>query len=492
MIKHISATQAAAKPGELSPFDLRWLAETQQNLLREQGRSPESWLPISGNDILASPPLPKNASGSEGLILQQALRLANATNVLQMLQQWRRQVRLIFIVLLLLALIAGFSAAVTALGSTRQPVNILWLVGTLLGPHMILLLVWILSILLSRHAAGGGPGSLWLWLSTRFAPPSQRAVAVSYATLSSQGGLLRWQLSLITHSVWMAGLAGAGLGLLLSLSLRSYSFVWETTILPADVFVRVVDLMAWLPAQLGLTVPGADMVRSSSLDSAQSPAFSPDAVRQAWSSWLLGCLMVYGLAPRLLLVIVCWLQLQHRMSSVRLDLTAPHWAVLAARLNPGSHNSGITDPDPGKALAPRFGHNASARGRPVMLGLELDSSVSWPPPTVPDIQSMDIILTGEQRRQALALLQRLAPARLLIACDGSLSPDRGSLRWLAECSCLAGNSAIWLTNLNKASEGRRDSWTSALMDMGLEANLIFVNEPEALLWLQNDRPGGMS
>src|SRR5690606_40190750 len=56
----------------------------------------------------------------------------------------------------------------------------------------------------------------------------------------------RWWLSSITHAFWTAALAGSLTGLLLALSLRSYAFVWETTILPASVFAAVVQLLGWL------------------------------------------------------------------------------------------------------------------------------------------------------------------------------------------------------------------------------------------------------
>lgn len=56
---------------------------------------------------------------------------------------------------MLLALLAGASLALGALGDGRQPVNVFWALGSLLGLHLLSLLAWLLTQLLRDKGAPG-------------------------------------------------------------------------------------------------------------------------------------------------------------------------------------------------------------------------------------------------------------------------------------------------------------------------------------------------
>ena len=107
-------------------------------------------------------------------IQNRAWLLAERDGQVKALQHWLQGARLAGLLLVLLAVIGGSALAVAALGDGQRPVNVFWALGSLLGLHLLLLLGWGLSLLLSRDGAGA-LGHLWLWLSEKLARDAQAA-----------------------------------------------------------------------------------------------------------------------------------------------------------------------------------------------------------------------------------------------------------------------------------------------------------------------------
>src|SRR3546814_13701849 len=63
------------------------------------------------------------------------------------------------------------------------------------------------------------------------------------------------------------------------------------TLFPYTTLFRPTAL-GWLPAQLGFALPSEAMIRAS--DGLQQ---LPGSAQALWSSWLIGCVVVYGLLP---------------------------------------------------------------------------------------------------------------------------------------------------------------------------------------------------
>ena len=109
-------------------------------------------------------------------IEQRALRLAARDGQASALQHAVQGARLALLLLAVLAVAAGFSMALAALGDGLRPVNLLWALGSLLGLHLLSLLLWLLVT--ACLAQGPAPsGQLWLWLSARLARDAQKAWA---------------------------------------------------------------------------------------------------------------------------------------------------------------------------------------------------------------------------------------------------------------------------------------------------------------------------
>jgi len=463
-------------PSSLSTFESRWLAEAIR--LRE--------LTAGALDKGEAAHAAHGVDGDvEQRILFRAQRLGVREGLAQAVADWRPRSRLLLLGLSLLALLSGFGVALTVLGDGSRPVNIVWALGGLLGVHLLSLLLWLLGLWLGGREAGGLLGHAWLWLSTRLSS-SQVQVAAALASLLGRAGLMRWWLGAVTHGLWLLLLLGALAGLLLTLAARQYGFVWETTILPAEFFVRFIQGAGWLPAQFGFALPDATAVRA-----AGSGVQPEEAARHAWSSWLLGSVVVYGIMPRLLLWLLCLGWYGRGRRRLRLDLSLPGYAALAQRLAPASERIGITDAAP-KALphahveaAHRVGGHAA-----VLLGLELRADLAWPPALPPGVRDAGVVDGREQRHRTLTQLAAGVPARLLIACDPRLSPDRGSLEFIAELSRHAGDCRVWL--LQPAAGGdaaRRAHWHESLRDIGLGEDGVIEDADAALMWLGGDHAG---
>ena len=267
---------------------MRWLAESVRR--REERSGPLE----DGDAVVAA-----RAGGGdvESRILRRAQLLGEREGLAAAIGLWTARARVATLLLVVVALGSGFGAAVAVLGDGMRAVNVVWALGGLLGVHLLSLMVWLVGLGLGERDGGGLLGRAWLGLSSRLAGAREMTdVTQALVDLLGPPRLLRWWLGAVTHAVWLAALAGAVVGLIVTLATRRYGFAWETTILPADVFVRAVRIVGWLPAQLGFAMPDADSVRASG-----DVALPGEAARIGWSSWLVGCVVAYGVVPRLLL-----------------------------------------------------------------------------------------------------------------------------------------------------------------------------------------------
>ncbi|MGL4315270.1 MAG: DUF2868 domain-containing protein [Pseudomonas sp.] len=404
-----------------------------------------------------------------------ALFLARRDGQLQAQQHWLQGARLALGVLLFLALLSGAGLALTALGDGRQPVNVFWALGSLLGLHLLTLLGWTLGLLLGGDYSAS-LGRLWLWLSEKLARDASAAqLGPALVLLLQRRRLNRWLLGLLVHGLWLVMLLAAGLMLLLLLSTRRYGFVWETTLLGSDTFIALTQLLGALPALLGFPVPDAAIIRASG-----DSALAIEAARHAWAGWMLGLVLVFGLLPRTLLCLWRW---QHGQARLQLDLKLPGYHLLAERLQPPSERLGVLDEAPASLVEAQGGSTSLDSSGAVLLAIELDPQRPWPPALPKAIANAGMLDSREQRQHLLDQLGRFPPARLAIAVDPRRSVDRGTLALLGELSRSAASTRIWLLPPapGEALDSERLSdWHSALQQL----NLPFADSAP-LAWLEH-------
>jgi hypothetical protein len=236
---------------------------------------------------------------------------------------------------------------------------------------------------------------------------------------------------------------------------------WETTILDPDFFVRAVQVLGWAPAKLGFPVP----------DAATVLAAAPGAAGQrTWALWLTGCIVVYGLLPRVALVLLSAFVWKSRRKALQPDWREPYYRKLLARFA-AMAPAAIVDADPGRT------RGAVPTGLPAselhdalfVVGFELPPDMPWPPVALPagmatQVQRIDG--SAPARRILLDQLAHAHPRTVLLVCHAASSPDRGTERFLREVLAHCGECRLWLADAPGASATQR--WLDWLRDTGLE------------------------
>lgn len=471
-----------SSPQSATPFEAAWLTEAVR--LRE----------LAEGDVMAyADALPASDPAQQQRWLQKRARhIAEVEGLAARVQGWRRNARLVLGVLLALALISGVFAALGFFGAQNREINVLWTLIGLIGVHLVALLLWLVMLLFQGGSGGGTLGRLWLWLVEHLPQRAAPAAGPDYVmqalpAMMSRSGLGRWWLSAVTHSLWLLALGATLVVMLLALSLRSYGFVLETTILSPSVFTDFVRGFGWLPSQLGFSVPDPASI-AAALD---ATANQSEAVRRAWSSWLAGGIVVYAIIPRLLVWALTLLRIRLLNKVLLPDLALPGYGDLLCRASQAHQNPGIVDADRGPYSMLRLTSPHPVAGRDALLiGMELHNDVSWPPfpasATRASLRVGEVVESREQRRAVLAELALSPVARLLVACDVRISPDRGSLSWLVDLSAPVGEIAVWLLGVDNAAGAREQVWRDSLTAVGLAETRIMTTPAAALRWLNHE------
>ncbi|OZI77125.1 DUF2868 domain-containing protein [Bordetella genomosp. 12] len=449
-------------PGGLTA---QWLAEALR--LRE-----EHWGPLDDRDEA------RRARQTEGdfctRVLVRATLLARRENLDDVLTRWRQGAVFALLVLLVIVLASGAGVAWSALGDGSRAVNVLWALGALLGLHGLMFLLWLASFMLPA-ARASGLGRLWLWITRKFARgPDSALIPQALLNLLGRAGALRWLLGTVSHLLWLAALCAALGTLIVILSTASYRFIWATTLLSPEAFVRLTAWAGWLPAQFGFGLPDPAIVRAS-----DGQQVLPAAAQVQWSVWLIGMVVIWGIVPRLLAALLCLTMSARALARLRIDPSLPGYAALRDRLTPTARASGVDRPaDP--LHTPRISNRNALDGRPVYASLELPADLARPAPGTEAVFDAGNLDTREQRNALLDGLAARPASRLLLACDASQTPDRGSLALIASLSAHAGQTRIWLLG-----EGERlAQWRDRLQAAGLPGAAIVSQQDPALQWLE--------
>lgn len=317
-----------------------------------------------------------------------------------------------------------------------------------LGVHALTLVLWLGALLVAQRGMPGAwsrlsLGKLLLQLLARL-PLGRGQYSLSLAGAASQmlqqSRLAPWAFGLVSHLVWVASFVLVLLGLLLAFAFREYRLTWETTILSPGFFDAFVRATGWLPGVLGLPVP----------DGTSHPTTPGTLAVSARSAalWLLGCVAVYGLLPRLLCAAVCAAVWRRRKGRIQLDTSDPYFRQLLARFD-AMEPPRITDseqPWPGLQSAALPLPAGSYRPALALIGFELAEAQEWPPHPLAGAAALVKRIDGSvpARQAVLDDLTQLRPQALVLVCNAASTPDRGTERFLREACSHAQHCALWL------------------------------------------------
>ena len=402
---------------------------------------------------------------AHGQITERALQLGERIGLQPELARARQWAPWVLLALVALIVMAGLGLAGSVVGGGERHINVIVALVSLLGLHALTLLLWLAGLWMPLGSFNTASlGWIWLSLTARVAggKRGQAPVLVRAATeLLSRAKLLPWAFGLVSHGIWSLSFAVVLAAMLFALAFRSYTLSWETTILDPDFFVRAVQVLGWAPAKLGFPVP----------DAATVLAATPGAAGQrTWALWLTGCIVVYGLLPRVALVLLSAFVWKRRRTALQPDWREPYYRKLLARfaaLAPAA----IVDADPGRRRgAMPAGLPASELHEALfVVGFELPPDMPWPPAALPAgvaTQAQRIDGSAPARRALLDQLAHTHPRTVLLVCHAASSPDRGTERFLREVLAHCGECRLWLADAPGASATQR--WLDWLRDTGLE------------------------
>ena len=262
---------------------MRYLDDAWRYELVRLNESESTWL----NDTLANREVVQQTDNRLPQLWRRAQLLAPGLGAVTTMQNVTSTLKASAMILGLLAIVLGLSAGLAALGDSAEPVNVIWaLLAVLLVPTLSLLL-WIVSCLLPQ-AKGGWLGQGWEWVANRWLSRGKAARAWrAWLNVAEERQATKWWLAVVTHSFWVATLAGALLALLVAFSLRHYTFMWQTTWLEAAVFVELAQAISVFPAWLGFNVPEAQTILMSG-----NQAVDQSTIRTQWAHWLVGAVLL--------------------------------------------------------------------------------------------------------------------------------------------------------------------------------------------------------
>ncbi|MEM7228998.1 MAG: DUF2868 domain-containing protein [Planctomycetota bacterium] len=397
-----------------------------------------------------------------------------------------------------LGALAGAATIRTALGRPGdEPSNAFLVLGSALLLQTVLLIVWcVVMIVRPRAVASGSLGAIVLtaarWVGRqlrRDAVHIAAAEALGRRWLVGRSGV--WTLSSISHATWLSFNIGALIAAMLLLSTRHYTFAWETTLFSDDpdaIYVPATRGLGWLPEQLGFAVPTEDQIRSS-----QWPG-DPSVIatsRRPWSGLIVGSIVLYGFAPRLLLTAFCFGRRRHASKRATLDLESPYAHRLRALLMPESWHLGVVDPDEESTIArPESADSAlpsatASDGMPAILGYELDQPGRHWPPSVHGVRWLDLgfVSTRDDRHRVYTQIRDAtdAPRAIVVVASLATTPDRGVQRFLHELRELGGRPVVLVLtagqSLRERATGmsmhqRLDDWHAVARDAGMSGDHV--------------------
>lgn len=417
--------------------------------------------------------IPHIPTASTGLDFSSWLQARNQTlqqqpAVATALQHAPQVFHRLLLAVLIIAALAGAVTCAKSLANAGTQLNIFWVLGVLLGLSWISLLLWVLTLLLHRDQAGL-VAPLFSKLLDRFLPERPEPTATQAASriwfrqiFFSRPGSMR--LGWITHLVWSAYLLGGVVGLLLLFTTRQFNFVWESTLLDGESFVRFTQWLTPPLAVLGLPVPDATQILASSIDSIN---MNTAATRRTWALFLLGCVLIYGLLPRLLIGIICLAAEWRLRNQEPLDMNQPYYVKLQREFWPQGSRACVLDADD---HPPDVQNKKSFSVTPLpqnclWLGLELPQQFSLPEAARAQVGFINILDEKTLEQARIATQTKSAPVALLI--DSDKAADRGLQRTVTQLAESVGPKNLWLVLRPHTTDNKWQSWLHTAARAGL-------------------------
>jgi len=337
----------------------------QQRLLAEGVRAAEGDYPA-----LSTPILNNTDASFELLLLERAKQLDQELQISALFSHFKVLTKTLFALLSVLLLVLGASSVGQVFFSEQNTqINFFWAFGLFFIPNLLALCLWLFLFLQKNLLSAGWLAHFSLFLlkavEKRFNPQATQhahfwPLFKCYFKIILSGDLGRYQLSCITHLLWLSYFFGATIMLVIMLATHQVDFIWQTSILSEQNFQWLTQMLAYIPNLLGITVPDPDQIQQSHLGAVNVFADAQNS-RLVWSSLLISSLLIYGILPRFLLLLLMRFLLIRKTQQFQLSLSQPYYVQLRQQLKPNVTSLGIKDPDLAKISANHRPHLERAK-----------------------------------------------------------------------------------------------------------------------------------
>lgn len=473
----------------MSLFESRLLAE---GLRAVEGASPTRST-FSGNT---------QGSSFESLLLKRAKRDQNRLLISAQFIHFDKVTQNLFRLLALLVFVFA-AIAVNSMLFTAQlaSVNFFWAFALFFIPNIFMFIVWLLLFIKPNFIENSSLSRFTLravrFFESKFnnsvCEKSNYAVLFNcYFAIHFGKSIGLYQLSKLTHLLWLSYFSGAILMSVLMLATHQVDFVWQTSILSSESFQSLTQLLAFLPQQLDFPVPSAEQIQQSYLGT--TDLLDAGSRRLAWSSLLISSLLLYGLLPRLMLYLLMNYLLNKQKSEFQLDLSCSYYVQLRQILKPNKTILGITDPDLKSSQnslqsAPDIGtinenNHLPEHFYPIAIELSDQQHALAKHHIVllqaPSMPSMINVCDYQAQQQLLLDLKHSESTTIVVYVALSRLPDRGLKRFIGQLTSLPEYCFYLALIVESKKNKQRDSdWYQLAKEVSIALdNIVFIEVQE--------------
>lgn len=323
-------------------------------------------------------------------------------------------------ILLRVALVAWFVFGfITTYGLMQHAqLNFFLILLGVLGMNTLMLLIWLVFTLIGKPTKS--PFSPILFHR------QNNLITQTWAQLYVEQAALPysiWRKSLYTHQLALCALLGMFTATLFLFTVRQYSFNWESTLLSNHAFVNSVQILSWLPEKLGFAVPQTDAIVAGRNTHDTAHAAS-------WASLLLGSIICYGIVPRGLAWLFCWLKIRHHVAELNIKL--PYYQNIIQnwqrKIIDSDHDY---RPDPVAPPVVYATPNSGSEYWAVLLDAPHDNPQWFAHLLGQDWLDCGVVASREQLTELIEKLPQ-QPTQLLVGVRAHRAPDRGQIRALSK------------------------------------------------------------
>lgn len=315
---------------------------------------------------------------------------------------------------LALMFLAGITMVNATLGESRQVIQLPYLLLITIGINLLALAIWA-ALFFSGRTKQNSRSTVKIrfasWFATAFSMGDKvyAPVADAYFQTLIEHRMAKLLISLVTHTAWLAYLAGVFLAVTLNMSVKAYWFVWETTILSTDTLVGLYHAI-----NAGISWTGLSF-------ELQNLIVGENKIDHLYAGrWLLAAIFIYALLPRVAVGVGTYIV--HRQKKVRGLVWPTKSATYAWFCDHQMSQSSVVDRDT------EIVENKKQTRQPIrghgQVCFALEDKVSELAP-----QGMKNLGVVSSRKVLEALgKENDAPwATSLVQISTALSPDRGNL-----------------------------------------------------------------